>query len=297
MAAYCVATILLSLLAGGVVSPIMRRQLINRVGAEWILYVIQINERLTHVWSHRCLPANNCTDSISVPGVSATRCYSCQYTHNINRVGGECVDQPDDYSLGPTTVECPGACQTEKQVTEATKDVYFMRRGCAVRPVGCQTDMHGFRTTCIQSCDGDLCRTETAGKPTNKTKPKNLEYGKIKNAEGVIRSFYRGCEPRRGRKDECVESVPFSDCNYFCEGDLCNHGNGLDSTPSMVGEVVGTTKAITVAPIAARTTRRTRRLRPTLRAAGKKLRSSGNSGQDTSSAFVCLVVMGYVAMF
>ncbi|ELT99814.1 hypothetical protein CAPTEDRAFT_210798 [Capitella teleta] len=45
--------------------------------------------------------------------------------------------------------------------------------------------------------------------------------------EGVMRSFYRGCEPRNAREDNCEEDTHWETCETFCETDLCNDGDGI----------------------------------------------------------------------
>ncbi|ELT96924.1 hypothetical protein CAPTEDRAFT_203296 [Capitella teleta] len=37
-----------------------------------------------------------------------------------------------------------------------------------------------------------------------------------------VRNFYRGCEPRSGRKDNCLEDTHWDTCETFCETELCN---------------------------------------------------------------------------
>jgi hypothetical protein len=93
--------------------------------------------------------------AVSMKGAHGILCYSCQYSDNAGLVGWECVTSPADYTLGPTTVQCPGDCSSEIQKYGGTQTVYFMTRGCRNKDPGCTV---GSLDTCVETCSSpDLC--------------------------------------------------------------------------------------------------------------------------------------------
>ena len=47
---------------------------------------------------------------------------------------------------------------------------------------------------------------------------------------GVIWTFRRGCDDPKDRSDMCTEDTHWITCYTFCEGDFCNHGDGIPQT-------------------------------------------------------------------
>lgn len=45
-----------------------------------------------------------------------------------------------------------------------------------------------------------------------------------------IRSFRRGCDPPPGGQDGCLEDTYFITCNWYCQPELCNYGDGTAPT-------------------------------------------------------------------
>jgi hypothetical protein len=62
---------------------------------------------------------------------------------------------------------------------QGSDEPHFIKRGCFEVADGCTND--GIRKVCVESCEEDLCRTETSGIRTNipSNHTQSIQYGKI----------------------------------------------------------------------------------------------------------------------
>lgn len=147
---------------------------------------------------------------VGMKGAHGFLCYSCQYSDNPTFVGWECVTSPEDYTLGPTTVQCAGECTAERQEYLGTNTVYFMMRGCKSKEPGCTS---AALDTCVENCASDLCNSKNYDPgtlPPTSPGPSTLAPTTTTEIPGTISCYscvysYTG---QPGEDDTCVTDPP-----------------------------------------------------------------------------------------